>query len=60
MSRLQNHGLAGVLTDGRLRDFDELRRNGFATYCKGETTRWGGDTVTPFQANDRLCWMGWV
>ncbi len=51
MSRLQNHGLAGVLADGRLRDFEELRRYGFATYCKGEATRWGGDTVTPFQAN---------
>ena len=51
MSRLQNHGLAGVLADGRLRDFEELRRYAFATYCKGETSRWGGDTVTPFQAN---------
>lgn len=51
MSRLQNHGLAGVLADGRLRDFEELRRYEFATYCKGEATRWGGDTVTPFQAN---------
>ncbi|MGH2661097.1 MAG: hypothetical protein ACRDHS_15945 [Actinomycetota bacterium] len=29
----------------------ELRRYRFAAYCKGETTRWGGDTVTPFQAN---------
>jgi 4-hydroxy-4-methyl-2-oxoglutarate aldolase len=51
MSRLDHHGLAGLLADGRLRDFDELRRYRFAAYCKGETTRWGGDTVTPFQAN---------
>lgn len=51
MSRVQNHALAGVLADGRLRDFDELRRYGFATYCKGETARWGGDVLTPFQAN---------
>jgi 4-hydroxy-4-methyl-2-oxoglutarate aldolase len=51
MSRLDNQGLAGVLADGRLRDFEELRRYRFAAYCKGETTRWGGDTVTPFQAN---------
>lgn len=51
MSRLDNHRLAGVLADGRLRDFDELSRYRFAAYCKGETTRWGGDTVTPFQAN---------
>jgi 4-hydroxy-4-methyl-2-oxoglutarate aldolase len=51
LSRLQRHGLAGVLTDGRLRDFDELAGYDFAAYCAGETTRWGGDEVTPFQAN---------
>jgi 4-hydroxy-4-methyl-2-oxoglutarate aldolase len=51
LSRLQDHGCAGVITDGRLRDFDELARYDFATYCSGETTRWGGGEVTPFQAN---------
>ncbi len=51
LSRAHNHGLAGVLTDGRLRDFHELAAYDFVTYCSGETTRWGGDTVTPFQAN---------
>jgi 4-hydroxy-4-methyl-2-oxoglutarate aldolase len=40
-----------VLTDGRLRDFDELARYDFAAYCSGEATRWGGDSLTPFQAN---------
>ena len=49
--RLQEHRLAGVLTDGRLRDFDELATYEFAAYCSGEATRWGGDHVTPFQAN---------
>ena len=49
--RLQEHGCAGVITDGRLRDFDELARYDFAAYCSGEATRWGGDQVTPFQAN---------
>jgi 4-hydroxy-4-methyl-2-oxoglutarate aldolase len=49
--RLHQHGCAGVLTDGRLRDFDELARYDFAAYCSGEATRWGGDSVTPFQAN---------
>jgi 4-hydroxy-4-methyl-2-oxoglutarate aldolase len=49
--RVQEHGLAGVLTDARLRDFDELARYDFAAYCSGETTRWGGDDVTPFQSN---------
>ena len=49
--RLQQQGLAGLLTDGRLRDFDELTRYEFAAYCSGQATRWGGDQITPFQAN---------
>ena len=51
LARLQQHKLAGVLTDGRLRDFAELRDYDFASYCSGEATRFGGDVVTPFQAN---------
>jgi 4-hydroxy-4-methyl-2-oxoglutarate aldolase len=51
LSRLQNHGCAGVLTDGRLRDFDELAKYDFAAYCSGQATKWGGAEVTPFQAN---------
>jgi regulator of RNase E activity RraA len=51
LARAQKMGLAGVITDGRLRDFDELARYDFATYCRGEATRWGGDAVTPHQAN---------
>lgn len=51
MSRVHNHRLAGVLADGRLRDFDQLAKYDTAIYCSGEATRWGGDRVTPFQAN---------
>jgi 4-hydroxy-4-methyl-2-oxoglutarate aldolase len=51
LSRLQEYGCAGVLTDGRLRDFDELAGYDFAAYCSGEATRWGGGEVTPFQTN---------
>jgi 4-hydroxy-4-methyl-2-oxoglutarate aldolase len=51
LARLHHHGLAGLLTDGRLRDFAELREYDFAAYCAGEATRWGGDLVTPHQAN---------
>ena len=51
LARAEKMGLAGVLADGRLRDFDELARYEFATYCYGEATRWGGDTVTPYLAN---------
>jgi 4-hydroxy-4-methyl-2-oxoglutarate aldolase len=34
-----------------LRDFDEPARYDFAAYCSGEATRWGGDSLTPFQPN---------
>ena len=51
MSRVHNHDMAGILADGRLRDFDELAAYDFVTYCAGEATRWGGDVVTPYQAN---------
>jgi regulator of RNase E activity RraA len=51
LSRAQHHQLAGVLADGRLRDFEQLRSYDFATWCRGEATRWGGDTVMPYAAN---------
>lgn len=51
LSRAANRSLAGVLADARLRDFDELGRYGFATYCRGETPRAGGGTVMPLAAN---------
>jgi regulator of RNase E activity RraA len=51
LSRLQNHGMAGILTDGRIRDFDQLRKFDFVAYCRGEAVRWGGDTIMPFLAN---------
>ena len=51
LSRLQNTRAAGVLADGRLRDFDQLGDYAFTTWCRGEATRWGGDTVMPFAAN---------
>lgn len=51
LSRLQHTAVAGVLADGRLRDFAQLGDYAFATWCRGEATRWGGDTVMPFAAN---------
>ena len=51
LARVEKMSMAGVLADGRLRDFDELSSYNFATYCRGEATRWGGDVVTPHQAN---------
>jgi regulator of RNase E activity RraA len=51
LSRLQHSGAAGVVADGRLRDFEQMAEYAFATWCRGEATRWGGDTVMPFAAN---------
>lgn len=51
LARVQKAGMAGVLADGRIRDFDELATYDYATYCRGVATRWGGDSVTPYQAN---------
>ncbi|MEU6343734.1 RraA family protein [Streptomyces sp. NPDC046977] len=51
LSRLHNHHVAGVLADGRLRDFSELAGYGFATWCRGQATHWGGATVMPYAAN---------
>ncbi|MCF6523146.1 RraA family protein [Streptomyces sp. JJ36] len=51
LARVAHHDLAGVLTDARLRDFDELRSYPFAAYCSGAAVRWGGDVITPALAN---------
>lgn len=51
LGRVHHYGLAGVLSDGRLRDFAELRTYDFATYCAGEALQAGGATITPYQAN---------
>ncbi len=40
-----------MLTDGRLRDFDELAEEPYAAWCSGEAVAWGGGEVTPSQAN---------
>lgn len=49
LSRLRHTGLAGVLADGRLRDFAALGGYPFATYCRGETVRQGGNLVMPVE-----------
>ncbi|WP_258198476.1 hypothetical protein [Streptomyces sp. VMFN-G11Ma] len=37
LARADGAGLAGVLADGRLRDFDQLRGHSFATWCTGRS-----------------------
>lgn len=50
-SRLQNRKLAGLLTDGRLRDFGELERYKPVFYCGGETVKAGTADLMPIAAN---------
>ena len=51
LSRVTNHGLAGVLCDGQLRDFDELAEYPGAFYCRGEAIRAGGNAIQPYLAD---------
>ena len=51
LSRVTNHGLAGVLCDGKLRDFDELEEFPGAFYCRGEAVRAGGNEIQPYLAD---------
>jgi regulator of RNase E activity RraA len=51
LSRVENLGLAGILADGMLRDYEELDTYNFATYCYGETVRAGGNEIQPYLAD---------
>ncbi|HWG91822.1 MAG TPA: RraA family protein [Candidatus Thermoplasmatota archaeon] len=50
LALMERDGLAGLLTNGRLRDFQELREYGFAAYCTGETPYAGSREVMPVAA----------
>jgi 4-hydroxy-4-methyl-2-oxoglutarate aldolase len=50
-SRLHNHRLAGLVTDARIRDFDELAGFDPVFYCRGETVRAGARNLMPVAAN---------
>ncbi len=51
LSRVRNHKMAGILCDGRLRDFNDLKDYPIAVYCKGETLRAGGNFIQPYLFN---------
>jgi len=51
LSRVENLGMAGILADGMLRDFEELNTYDFATYCHGETVHGGGNEIQPYLAD---------
>ena len=48
LSRVRNHKMAGILCDGRVRDFGDLKNYPIAVYCKGETLRAGGNEIQPY------------
>lgn len=50
-SRLHNHGVAGLITDARLRDFDELGGYSSVFYCGGEAAQAGSRTLMPISEN---------
>lgn len=50
LSRLADLGLAGIVADARLRDFDEVVELGLGAWCRGETVRQGGDAIMPWAA----------
>ena len=51
LARVTNLNMAGVLCDGRLRDFEELAEFPGAFYCTGETVRAGGNLIQPYVAD---------
>jgi regulator of RNase E activity RraA len=51
VARIEAAGFTGILTDGRLRDLDEIAGFDLVVYCSGETVRAAGDEVTPLAAN---------
>lgn len=50
-SRLHNRGLAGLITDARIRDFDELAALDPVFYCRGQTVHAGTKRLMPIAAN---------
>ena len=51
VARIEAAGFTGLLTDGRLRDLDEIGAFDLVAYCGGESVRAAGDDVTPLAAN---------
>lgn len=58
LSRLQNHRLAGLITDGRLRDFEQLAGYAPTFYCSGEAVRAGTGDVMPVASNEVVSLAG--
>jgi 4-hydroxy-4-methyl-2-oxoglutarate aldolase len=50
LTRLETAGCSGLVTDGSLRDFAGLAEMSFSAWCSGETVRWAGDNLMPYEA----------
>lgn len=57
-SRLHNRGLAGLVTDARIRDFDELAALDPVFYCRGQAVRAGARDLMPVAANGPISLCG--
>ena len=57
-SRLHNRGLAGLVTDARIRDFDEFAAVDPVFYCRGQAVRAGARDVMPVAANGPVSLCG--
>lgn len=57
-SRLHNRGLAGLITDARIRDFHELAALDSVFYCRGEAVRAGATDLMPVAANGPVSLCG--
>lgn len=51
VSRLANHGLAGLIADCRFRDFDEIAEQDLSCWCRGESSKAGSSNLMPVGAN---------
>ena len=54
LSRLRGLGMAGILTDARLRDFGEVDALGIGAWCGGETTLADRREAMPYAAGTTL------
>jgi regulator of RNase E activity RraA len=57
-SRLHNRGLAGLMTDARIRDFHELAALDPVFYCRAEAVQAGARELMPVSANGPVSLCG--
>lgn len=58
LARLHHTDIAGLVTDGRLRDFDEIASYDFVAYARGEQVRQATGLVVPVAVNVPIALCG--